>query len=128
MKVLLSIKPEYVKRIMTGEKKFEYRKQIFKKKVDKVVIYSTLPVGKIVGEFQISNVIKDNPNIIWQMTKNKSGISEEKFQEYFNGREYGYAIEIKRFIRYCDPINPKEIIEGFVAPQSFRYIENHVIE
>ena len=30
MKVLLSIKPEFVEKIFSGEKRFEYRKNIFK--------------------------------------------------------------------------------------------------
>lgn len=32
MKVLLSIKPEFVEEIILGNKKFEYRKSIFKRK------------------------------------------------------------------------------------------------
>ena len=31
MKVLLSIKPEFVEKIFSGEKRFEYRKFAFKK-------------------------------------------------------------------------------------------------
>ena len=53
MKVLLSIKPQFVEEIFAGKKRFEYRKAIFSKDVDSVVIYSTKPVGKIVGEFTI---------------------------------------------------------------------------
>ena len=33
MKILLSIKPEYAHKIFSGEKKFEYRKIIFKKNI-----------------------------------------------------------------------------------------------
>ena len=54
MKILLSIKPEFVEEIFSGRKKFEYRKAIFtNKKVTSVIVYSTMPVGKIVGEFTI---------------------------------------------------------------------------
>ena len=45
MKVLLSIKPEFVQEIFTGKKKYEYRKAIFTRSVDKVVVYSTKPVS-----------------------------------------------------------------------------------
>ena len=44
MKVLLSIKPEFVEAIFSGEKLYEYRKAIFKKNVTTVVIYATKPV------------------------------------------------------------------------------------
>lgn len=57
MKVLLSIKPEYAYKIFSGEKKFEYRKIIFKKKIKSVIVYATKPVGKIIGEFEIEDII-----------------------------------------------------------------------
>lgn len=44
MRILLSIKPEYVYKILDGTKKFEYRRTVFKNKnVDSMVIYATLP-------------------------------------------------------------------------------------
>lgn len=42
-KILLSIKPEYVEKIIKGEKLFEFRRTVPKRKVDVVVIYSTFP-------------------------------------------------------------------------------------
>jgi len=47
MNVILSIKPEYVRKILTGEKKFEYRKRIWKDKVKKIYIYSSRPEKKL---------------------------------------------------------------------------------
>ena len=49
-KILLSIKPEYANKIMSGEKKFEYRKAAPQKNVDTILIYSTKPQGIILGE------------------------------------------------------------------------------
>lgn len=67
MKVLLSIKPEYVEKILDGTKKFEFRKGIFKNPdVKSVVIYSTMPVGMIVAEFDIADVIEDKPSNVWK--------------------------------------------------------------
>jgi len=68
MKVLLSIKREFVEQIMNGTKKYEYRKRIFKQDVDSVVIYSTMPVGRIVGEFKIESILKQSPDEIWSQT------------------------------------------------------------
>ena len=65
MKVLLSIKPEFVQEIFTGKKKYEYRKAIFTRSVDKVVVYSTKPVGMIVGEFTVENILNDTPSTLW---------------------------------------------------------------
>ena len=47
MDVLISIKPKYVKKIISKEKKYEFRKNIFKKNVDTIIIYTTSPEKKI---------------------------------------------------------------------------------
>jgi predicted transcriptional regulator len=122
MKVLLSIKPEFVKQIINGKKRFEYRKRIFKEEVEGVIIYSTMPQGKIIGEFKINNILKDSLDEIWDKTCGYSGITEDFFYEYFSGKEDGYAIEIKDFIEYEHPIDPKEFDNNFIAPQSYKYI------
>jgi len=123
MKVLLSIKPEYANKIFSGEKKFEFRKRVFKNlEVQTVVVYSTMPVGKIIGEFSIKNIHQDSPSIIWQKTKNFSGIDEIFFNEYYDGRDTAVAIEVHNPILYKEPINPKEKFTNFTAPQSFMYL------
>ncbi|PMI59602.1 ASCH domain-containing protein [Vibrio splendidus] len=123
MKALLSIKPEFVEKIISGEKLFEYRKAVFKRpEVKSVVIYSTMPEGKIVGEFTIGEILAKHPEELWEETKTASGINKSFFDEYFNEREVAYAIQIKDFKRYATPINPYEVERGFKAPQSFKYI------
>lgn len=122
MKVLLSIKPEFAHKIFNGEKKFEYRKSIFKQKVDTVVVYSTMPEGRIIGEFKIDGIIETNPDLLWNETKEFSGITYDFFSTYFNKRENAYAIKVGELTKYKKPINPKEKYENFTAPQSFCYI------
>lgn len=123
MKILLSIKPEYVQEIFDGKKYYEFRKTIFKnKEVDTVLVYSTSPVKMIVGEFKIKSIVKDNPKKLWELSPNNTGISKEKFLNYFKNKDIGYAIEIGKYIKYK---KPKELMElGIkVAPQSFIYIK-----
>lgn len=124
MKVLLSIKPEFVEKIFSGEKLFEYRKAVFKKPdVKSIIIYSTMPEGKIVGEFSIGHILVKHPRDLWKETKKVSGINKEFFDEYFNGRDVGYAIEIKSLKKYDQPIDPYKEERGFKAPQSFKYLD-----
>lgn len=61
MKVLLSIKPSYVDKIRTGRKKFEFRKIIFKNVPDSIIVYETMPVGKVVGEIFFDRILRDSP-------------------------------------------------------------------
>lgn len=127
MKVLLSIKPEFVDKIIKGEKKYEYRKRIFKKQIEKIVVYSTMPVGKIVCELKIDGVINDSPEKIWIQTSKYSGVKKDFFMQYFNNKDKGYALKISEVEIFDEPIDPKERFDNFVAPQSFKYIEDNII-
>ena len=63
--VILSIKPEYAKAIMSGKKRVEFRRKIFKRPVNKVYVYSSSPVKKIIGFFIIDSIIEDSPLRLW---------------------------------------------------------------
>jgi predicted transcriptional regulator len=52
-----------------------------------------------------------------------SGIDKKSFFEYFEGKEVGFAIKIKDLDVFKTPIDPVRAIPDFVAPQSFRYVE-----
>ena len=122
MKVLLSIKPEFVEKIFMGEKKFEYRKIIFKNKnINTIIIYATKPIGKIVGEMYIDEILEKEPDLLWEMTKEFSGIDERFYKSYFKGKEKAYAIPIKNYIKYDEPICPYSEYKNFTPPQSFMY-------
>ena len=123
MKVLLSIKPEYANKIFSGEKKFEFRKRAFgKSDIQTVVVYSTMPVGRIIGEFSIKEIHQDSPKSIWSKTERYSGIDKVFFNEYYDGRDLAVAIEVDNPILYRKPINPKKEFADFTAPQSFMYL------
>lgn len=122
MKLLLSIKPEYIQKIISGEKKYEFRKVVFKnRKVKDVIVYASRPISKIVGEFSIETIIEGDPKSIWNRTKYYSGVNELFFNNYFKGRDKGYAIKLKNYKSYSKPI-PLENIGVEHAPQSFLYL------
>ena len=123
MNAILSIKPQFVEEILAGKKKYEYRKIVFKQPVKKVYIYASAPVSRIVGEFEVAQILSSEPSQMWQQTKKYSGISKRFFDGYFNGRSEGYAIEIKNLVHYERPVNPYVRIAGFHAPQSFCYVD-----
>ena len=54
--MLLSIKPEYAKVILDGQKEYEFRKRRCKTGVNKIVFYSTAPESKVVGEAEIEDI------------------------------------------------------------------------
>ncbi len=123
MKVLLSIKPEFADKILSGEKQYEFRKIIFKNpNIKTIVIYATMPVGKVIGEFTIDEILNGIPSQIWEDTKHASGIQESFFNEYFDKRENAYAIKVKSVKRYKKPFSLFEILGRKFPPQSFCYL------
>jgi len=77
----------------------------------------------IVGEFEISAVLEGDPAVIWEKTKQYSGISSGFFFQYFSGKKLGYAIKIGKVRKYSVSIDPYSTNESFMPPQSFKYID-----
>lgn len=124
MKVLFSIHPEHANNILAGTKKFEFRRKIFARNdVKTVVIYATSPVCRIIGEFDIEEILHDEPKKIWNATKKNAGIDSDYFDTYFDGRDKAFALKVKSSRRYKTPIEMKDIFpDSPMAPQSFRYM------
>lgn len=122
MKVVLSIKPEFAEKIFDGTKKFEFRRTVFKNpNVKKVVVYASAPISKIIGEFEIEEILHNELNSLWNITKHLSGITEDYYQSYFDGKETGFAIKIKKTKKYNTNYCIKEKF-GLMPPQSFAYL------
>ena len=123
MRVLLSIKPEFAEKIFTGEKKYEFRRTIFKRAdVRGVMVYASAPISKVIGEFEIDTIISADLNTLWAKTESSSGITKDYFFRYFINRESGHAIKINRPIRYRLPLCIKGDL-GMTPPQSYAYID-----
>lgn len=124
MKILLSIKPQYVDKIVSGEKKYEFRKTIFKREqVDTIVVYSSGKVGKLIGEIKFKTILSDTPLNIWNKTKKEAGLSKEDFFDYFMNKNIAYAVKIESFKPYSRAVSIQEKYPGVNPPQSFVYVE-----
>ena len=126
MNAILSIKPQFVNEIIAGRKGYEFRKKGFKQEVSTIYVYASSPVCRIVGEFELGDILEGTPEQIWSLTANRSGISKSYFDDYFMSRDVSFALEIRSFKRYKTPIDPYASIEGFHAPQSFCYTEERL--
>ena len=122
MRVLLSIKPKYAELILSGEKKYEFRRSIFRNpRIKQIIIYASSPVSKIIGEFEIDDILSFDIKELWSHTMDHAGIDKEYYDTYFSGKDIGHAIKVKNAKRYS---KHKELKEFNVkrAPQSFAYI------
>ena len=128
MNVILSIKPRYAKLILSGDKRYEFRKSIFSEKyVQEAYIYVTAPIKKIVGLFEIGCIIRGRPEDLWDQLGIHSGMNEAEFFDYFKDAKIGIAIEIKRVEIFESQCDPKELIPGFHPPQSFCYLKYSLV-
>jgi predicted transcriptional regulator len=123
MKLLLSIKPKYSRKILSGEKKYEFRKQRPKRVIDRVFIYESSPSNSIVGCFSVRRIHSGSPEEIWRRCKNWSGIERNNYLTYCNGTKVIHALEIEETFRFDNPINPFKMLSDFKPPQSYAYLD-----
>lgn len=119
--VLMSIKPEFVQGIFSGKKRFEFRKVACKRSVDRILIYSTVPVQKVVGEAEVAEVLIEKPEVLWELTSKEAGIDKAFFDSYYEDRDEAVAYRLINVKKYKKPKTLAEI--GIkMAPQSYQYI------
>jgi predicted transcriptional regulator len=120
-KILLSINPEHVENILNGTKLFEFRKIRCKTDVDKIVIYATSPIMRVVAEVEVENVIEGNLDEVWKHTKKFSGINRSFYNKYYNGKNKAVAYKLRNVKKY----KKQKLLSEYglrCAPQSFVYL------
>lgn len=120
-KILLSINPEHVEKMLDGTKMYEFRRVKCKREVTKIVIYCTSPVMKVVAEATVDDVLEDTPDEIWNMTSDAAGIDKTYFDSYYSGRKKAIAFRIGCLQKYERPRCLSDYGLSW-APQSFAYI------
>jgi predicted transcriptional regulator len=124
--VILSIKPKYAQSIISGIKKVEFRKKIFKRPVDKVYIYSSSPTKKLIGYFTFSEIVEESPTDLWAKFQAVGAIDKADFFDYYKDSDKGFAIVIDKVEKFKKGIDPIDFFENFCAPQSYIYIEENL--
>lgn len=119
---MLSIRPPFAAAILRGEKRYEFRRSIFSRHVDVILMYVTAPVQRVVAEFDVLSILREPLPNLWLLTSQYAGINEALFYEYFEGLEYGYAIGVGKVRVYDEPFCPVERL-GLRPPQSFAYLD-----
>lgn len=128
--ILISIHPEHVAKILSGEKRLEFRRQWTTRAIDILVIYATAPIQKIIAITRIQNVFRGSKSELWALARNKGGgISREQLFEYMSGKDEGVALELSNLLTLKDGIHPSTVFgKSFRPPQSFRYLSPNEFE
>lgn len=122
-RVLMSINPEYVDKILNGKKKYEYRKiKARKNNINKIVIYATSPIMKIVGEVEVKSIIEDTPSSLWKKTRDLSGVKKDFYDAYYKNKSVAVAYELGQVTKYDVPLVLSDFGIDFI-PQSYTYLD-----
>ena len=82
--MLMSIRPKYAYQILSGAKKYELRRRLtFVPYGTRVIIYASGNVKAIVGEFKAGRKYTMSLNLLWDLVKDRAGVSKAEFDKYF---------------------------------------------
>lgn len=121
---LISIHPSHVEKIISGEKRLEFRRNWAASPVDMLVIYATSRVRQVVAVAEIKNVFRGSRTNLWNLAKTTGGgISRRKLFAYLQGKKNAFAIELVRVKSITGGLDPALLFgRDFRPPQSFRYL------
>lgn len=123
--VLLSVRPHFASRIMTGEKTVELRRRFPELVSAKAFFYSSSPVQAVVGYAMITSVHRLAVSTIWRSYAVAACISKREFDVYFTGLKYGFVLSLGRPRSVKTRIDFAALREefGITPPQSYRYLQ-----
>lgn len=122
---LISIHPKHVESILSGVKTVELRKRIPSIQVGlRLWIYSTRPVGALVGTAEVAEVQTGSPNEIWNVHHENVGICREQFERYYGEARIAHGISLVNVQngRPVDICTLRRIRPKFHPPQVMSYI------
>jgi len=123
-KILISVRPQYARRILARTKLVEVRKRFSRKWVGcGAVLYASSPQKSLVGEATIEAVTSGPPTDIWSSFGPSLGCTVDEFEAYVGSASQVSAIELGDVIPYREPIGLAQVSylvrEDLAPPQSF---------
>lgn len=126
MEIVISIRSEYLNKIRDGEKKWELRKKlpvdkISSGQINKIWVWETKPISKIVDYIEISELKQEKPSCLWKKYGKDFGVDKKFYDEYYANSTYALAIGINKWVEGIQPVlNPTK--PTIYAPQGYVYL------
>lgn len=121
--ILLSIKPKYADLIIAGSKTVELRRSWSATDAGVIVIYSSMPVQRLIGIATIDRVEQRDVNGLWELACERGGgVTKEELEEYFHGKKTAFGVMIRSVAVAETQVDPKSLFPDFTPPQSFLYL------
>lgn len=117
---IISVRPPFADSIVSGSKTVEFRRRIpLVAKGTCLWIYSTKPVGAIVGRAFVKEIERGTPREIWRSCQAHGGISKVEFDRYFNDTHEAIGIHLHKVQRQnsIDIEMLRTLRAGFHPPQ-----------
>lgn len=125
---LFSIHPRYAEAILAGTKTVEFRRQGLPDDVTHIAVYSTAPVQRIVGMFEIDTIDKTSPARAWSKYATVGGIEQTPFERYYTGAANAYVIRVRSTRRFDEPVALADLDPAMRPPQSYMYLAPPVLD
>lgn len=124
--LFLSIRPQYVEKILNGEKRVELRRRKPRSQPDDwMAIYESSPTKALVAVAQVTEVRIKSPQCLWRGVRSVTGIAKREFDEYFTGCDNAVGIMFQSVTALSSPIPLDDLRScwpGFHPPQGFLYL------
>ena|ERR1700727_3187466 len=125
--ILISIRSEYVAKILAGEKTVELRRRHLKVLPGtRMWIYSKGPHGAVKACAVIKDVVKAEPNSLWRRFRSHVGVTYGEFQSYFGTSDEGCALILENVVTLQKQITlcaMREKVPSFHPPQFYAKLD-----
>ncbi len=125
---LMSIKPEFAFRLLSGEKQVEFRRRAASRNITHIVVYATRPVGAVVGVLEIDGLTQATPRELWKAYAEVGGIGKDDFFDYFSGTQEGVAYRVKKAWSCVKARKLGKAGLPAVPPQAVQYLPSKTME
>lgn len=125
---LMSIKPQFAFRLLSGEKRVEFRRRSTAKTITHIVVYATQPVGAVVGVLEVEDLAQGTPRALWRTFSNVGGIKRADFFAYFSGSTTGVAYVVGKAWSCVEARELGKLGLPKVPPQAVQYLNSNMVK
>ncbi len=122
---IISMNPAHCNLMLKGIKKVDFRRWNFRKHTpNKVFVYSTIPVKRIIGYFTFDNILRFHREEAWYRFGKYSCFDIEEYYKYMLDCDWVFVFFYKKV--YKVDINPFKQIMYFTdkGVQKYKFVED----
>ncbi len=123
---IFSVRPEFVKLILGGQKTVELRRTVpmYVKPGSTIYFWETSPESRLAGYARVTAIATGDVKNLWTAASARCGTRRGQFYRYFDGAAKGVAIFFANVWEYDNKPTLSEMqnVIAFTPPQSFRYV------